>query len=311
MTVLISVCVCTFRRPEGLARLLCSVGALELPDNCCAEIVVVDNDPNTNLTATTKAICSIKSKWPVKYFWEQRSGVSFARNRCLREAQGAFIAFIDDDEWCDKDWLVRLYAAQMRFSADATFGPRLPVFSRVPPDWVVNSGVFHRTRFSSGQVIYWRQTCTANVLMKRDLALASDGFDPLFAASGGEDIDFFRTLEHRGAKFVWCDEAIVYESVSSYRASVRYVLRRVFTNGQTYVRVLAKTGGAGTYLFFIFRGAVGLVVFFVTAILSAPVSRSASLRFVRRAFGDAGKMFAVLGRWRFEYGLSSKSQPDL
>ena len=41
----VSVCIATYRRPEGLRRLLESLEAQALPEDFSVEIVVVDNDP--------------------------------------------------------------------------------------------------------------------------------------------------------------------------------------------------------------------------------------------------------------------------
>jgi hypothetical protein len=41
----VSVCVATYRRPAGLARLLASLGRMKLPAGLRVEILVVYNDP--------------------------------------------------------------------------------------------------------------------------------------------------------------------------------------------------------------------------------------------------------------------------
>ena len=41
----VSLCVITYRRPEGLARLLESAARLKIPEGVRVEIVLVDNDP--------------------------------------------------------------------------------------------------------------------------------------------------------------------------------------------------------------------------------------------------------------------------
>ena len=41
----ISICVATYRRRYGLARLLDSLARMKLPEGVRAEVIVVDNDP--------------------------------------------------------------------------------------------------------------------------------------------------------------------------------------------------------------------------------------------------------------------------
>ena len=40
----VSICIATYRRPAGLARLLASLAAMKRPSGCSVETIVVDND---------------------------------------------------------------------------------------------------------------------------------------------------------------------------------------------------------------------------------------------------------------------------
>jgi hypothetical protein len=50
------------------------------------------------------------------------------RNKALLHAEGNFIAFIDDDEFPEDDWLCNLFKACMRFGVDGVLGPVNPHF---------------------------------------------------------------------------------------------------------------------------------------------------------------------------------------
>lgn len=301
MSVLISVCLCTFRRQAGVVRTLNALSALVSPPDCLIELVVVDNDADGSaqnaVTLATKT-----SQWPIRYFIEARSGVSFARNRCLKEARGAYVAFIDDDEWCEQDWISQLYETLLAFNADAVFGPVIPQFETAPPDWLIKSGSFDRARFPTGTMIDWLQTRTGNVLLKNNQQLVGTGFDAAYAFSGGEDVAFFNRLAALGARYTWCNEAPVYESVPVERTSLAWILRRSFSGGKTFVKVCAQRGNFSTYIFMGLRGIVGTLVFSALALISLPFSRSTALRLARRALGDAGKVVSAVPAQRGNYG---------
>lgn len=301
MTLLISVCVCTFRRPAGVTKALHSLGQLKPPSGGGIEIIVVDNDATGNARVPVEAAAK-DARWPVRYFVEPRSGVSYARNRCLVEASGSYIAFIDDDEWSDPDWVVRLYETLLATNSTAAFGPVLPCFDVQPQEWLLKSGAFERSRFASGTTVDWRNTRTGNVLLARDPTMIGSGFDPAYAATGGEDVAFFLRLASLGARYVWCDEAPVYESVPENRMAPGWILLRAFSGGKTYVRLRAKQEGRLTYVAMALRGVLGMLCFSVCAAIVFLPSRATGFKLARRAAGDAGKAAAFIPSTRGAYG---------
>ena len=98
----VSAVVCTRERPEGLRAALASLLAQTHRD---VEILVVDNAPATTATAEVVAAAADPR---VRYLREDVPGLSVARNRALREARRPLVAWLDDDETADPDWLAEL-----------------------------------------------------------------------------------------------------------------------------------------------------------------------------------------------------------
>lgn len=93
--------VCTYNRCLGLKRLLQSLIKLDYPN---FEIIVVDN----NSTDQTAKIISEFEK--VKYIFEARQGLAYARN-CLLNKCGKdteYLGMLDDDETVNEDWILRM-----------------------------------------------------------------------------------------------------------------------------------------------------------------------------------------------------------
>jgi hypothetical protein len=68
---------------------------------------------------------------------------------------------------------------------------------------------------------------TGNVLLRGKLFQdPTHRFNPKYGRSGGEDGDFFRRVCERGARFVWCHEAAVCETISEDRWLASYYLKR-------------------------------------------------------------------------------------
>lgn len=229
----ISVCIPTYKRPSMLAKCLDAL-TTQCAKGFTYSIVVVDNDIEQSASRAVGER-AVSSSVDVMYAREDGPNISRARNRAVASARGEYIAFIDDDEVPGSSWLLKLYETCQMFSADGVLGPVLPHYERVPPDWLVKSGLCVRARFPTGTRLnsskYLR---TGNILLQRKLF---DGletpFDPRFGRSGGEDADLLGRMLKAGRSFVWCEEAPVYETVPAERQTLHYHMRRALLRGVT------------------------------------------------------------------------------
>lgn len=305
---LISVCVCTFKRPEGLLRLLERLREIAVPEGCAIELLVVDNDAASSARATFET-GTRDWPWPTRYLTESRPGVGFARTRCVEESRGAWIAYIDDDEWPDPGWLAALWQTQRETGADGVFGPVLASFEAELPTWLARSGFYARQRHPTGYAMHWVNCASGNVLFGRKWFFDVGGFDPAFARSGSEDSDFFwRCLEH-GAKFVWCDEAIAHEGVPPSRMTWAYVSRRAYIAGQNFARLHAHRQGKVAYSYFFLRGLATVLLFGPLALGARLLNRPETFRYEGKLQGGLGKMCAAWAPVSHEYGAGSSQPP--
>ena len=233
-SVRISICVCTYRRPEMLDRLLKAVQVLRTNDLFNYSVVVVDNDDRQSAREVVDR-AKATSLMPIIYDVEPERSISFARNRSVSHADGDLVAFIDDDEFPEETWLLHHLETLRSSNADGVLGPVKPHFDELAPEWLIKSGLCERSRFTTGTVITdSRYTRTGNVLIRRSLFTGPDGsFDPKYGKSGGGDAVFFKRMIQNGKRFVWCDEANVFESVPPERQTRAYYVKRAFTRGMT------------------------------------------------------------------------------
>lgn len=225
----ISVCICTYKRPAYLQRLLEELDRQETGGEFTFSIVVADNDRAESAKPVLAAFAAHSSR-AVDYCVEPEPNIALTRNRALRHTRGNFVAFIDDDEFPTPTWLRTLFAACRKFDVDGVLGPVKPHFEVPPPAWIVRGRFHDRPTYPTGYVISGPQGRTGNVLLKRHLFA---GDDPPFRAAflTGEDQDFFRRMIERGHVFIWCDEALAYETVPAARCTRSFLLRRALFRG--------------------------------------------------------------------------------
>jgi succinoglycan biosynthesis protein ExoM len=225
----ISVCVCTYKRPEFLKRLLGELANQETEGRFTFSIVVADNDGLRSAEALVSDFAA-GAPTPVTYCVEPQQNISLTRNRAIENASGDFIAFIDDDEFPAKRWLLTLFEACDKYGADGVLGPVKCHFDERPPKWVIKGKFYERPTYPTGSVIDWTKGRTGNVLLKRQVFDTGElAFSPKFHRAG--DQDFFRRMIAKGHVFIWCDEAVAYEVVPPIRWTRTFMLKRALLRG--------------------------------------------------------------------------------
>jgi len=225
----ISVCICTYKRPRFLERLLRELAYQETDGLFTYSVVVVDNDQSESAKAFVTQFAAT-SEIPIVYCVEPRQNISLARNQAVSRAMGDYIAFIDDDEFPTKRWLLTLFEACNRFDVDGVLGPVKRHFDEVPPKWILKSHIYERPVYATGTVLDRKDGRTGNVLLRRRLFLSGEEpFRPEF--TGGSDKDFFLRMIQKGCNFVWCAEAVAYEVVPPFRWKRTFMLRKALFRG--------------------------------------------------------------------------------
>ena len=230
----ITVCICTFKRPQLLSRLLHELTGQDTDGQFTYSIVVVDND---QLRSAEAVVSEFVKNSPIlaRYCVESRQNIARARNKAVENAEGDFIAFIDDDEFPTRGWLLSLLKTLTEYQVDGVLGPVKPHFDAEPPRWVIEGGFHDRPMDPTGTRLDWSKCRTGNVLLKRQLfAQTEPPFRP--ECLSGEDQDFFRRMIEKGHAFVWCNEAVAYEVVPPARWKRSILVRRALFRGVFSVR---------------------------------------------------------------------------
>lgn len=304
MVTAVSVCVATYKRPDGLRALLDGLQNLTFtqgaPPNL--EVVIVDNDG----AGSARSLCEEMRPsfpWSLVYDIEPQQGVSYARNRAVANASKSadFIAFIDDDEVPDPAWMEALLAIQQTSQADVVAGPVYPRFEATPvPNWVERGNFFAPPDRATGQAIHIAHT--NNVLVRAELLRQLEVvFSEGLALRGAEDTHLFMRLYQQGHRFVWSREAVVYETIPASRTSIQWILDRAYYGWSSHSRLerefypSLKTQGMR-----FLKGMVLLGIGVVTTPLSVPLGKARftqALAYVYKGLGTLAGLVGFQGDW--------------
>ncbi|MBP2549826.1 succinoglycan biosynthesis protein ExoM [Neorhizobium galegae] len=287
----VDIGICTFRRPE-LEETLLSLFALIVPAGTRVRLIVADNDATPSAEELVESLRR-RSPFDIQYVHCPKSNISIARNACLHASHGDYLAFIDDDETADPQWLGELLATASATTADAVLGPVRALYGEGAPGWM-KSGDFHSTLpvWVGGSI---RTGYTCNVLLDmRSPRVRGRRFALALGQSGGEDTHFFSGVTDDGGLIAFAEKAMLVEPVPPKRAQLGWLMKRRFRSGQTHGRILAaKTSLAGRM---VQAGLAGLKAAFCggAAVVSffSPVARN---RYALRAMLHLGAISGLFG----------------
>jgi succinoglycan biosynthesis protein ExoM len=283
----ISVCICTYKRPLMLKRLLMQLETQESDGLFTFSAVVADNDREESAKPIVEEAMN-ELRMAISYCVEPRQNIALARNRAIKTASGNFIAFIDDDEFPIPRWLVNLYTACQEYGVDGVLGPVLPHFEAGTPTWVRKGSFYKRPIYPTGLTLNWRKGRTGNVLLKRDIVpFEEPAFREEFRA--GEDQDFFRRMMDLGYRFVWSADAIVYESVPPFRCRRSVMLRRALLRGAS--AALQPTVGALS----VAKSVLAIVIYVCALPAALLLGQHRLMTLLVKLCDHLGKLLALLG----------------
>jgi len=288
--MLISICMCTYQR-NHVVDTLKSIAALRLPEHVQIEVIVVDNDEQGYAEKLVKEQAALM-QYPVFYRQETAKNIALARNCSIDNTKGEWIAFIDDDEVADPDWLAQLLATAQTYQADAVFGRVKSTYPDHTPQWIIESGVFDRPAVSNGQEVTSGAT-NSTLVSQTTIQKYQLKFDSNYGLTGGEDADFFYRLYQHGGKLVCSSEAYVSEEVASNRLNIHYLLKRAIRIGETYTRYRMQKAPIRNKLAYFVDVLTKLIILLFIVLIRLPFGQSKYAKPLLQLVDKIGKVKAL------------------
>ena len=234
-----TVIVCTYNRAANLPRCLGALAEQQGVDDREWEVLVVDNNSSDNTAETARAL---SNTLPIKIrcVRETEQGLNFARNRGIRESNGRYFCYVDDDILVSKNWLSSLFAAFENNDADAVGGRihldpgvRLPQWIRPDTDMMGFLGYQDLGDVPLRLDGNDRYPFGGNMAFHRRVVDRIGFFNPLLGRKGagrkrselfkGAETDYFHRLAAAGDAHIYYEpRAIVYHQIQPFQLEKRY-----------------------------------------------------------------------------------------
>lgn len=286
---LITVCICTYKRPLMLEKLITALQYQMTNGLFTYSAVIVDNDWNESAKNIVKEL-KMNSSFAIEYYVVPEQNIALARNKSIEEAKGGYIAFIDDDEIPPQNWLLTLFMTLHKYMVDGTLGPVEARYEIKPPNWIVR-GKFYEKKppYKTGHFLSWIDTRTSNALIKKEIIGTNMmPFDPRFGR-GGEDKDLFKRLIEKGHIFIWCADGAVFESVPPERLTRFFMLKRALLRGK-----MSIVGGSVKTLDVV-KSLLAIFVYSTALPFMLLYKHHIFMKYLIKDFDHIGKILAVMG----------------
>lgn len=136
MNVDLTIAIPTFNGAQRLPLLLERLRSQHTPSSLTWEILIIDNNSQDN---TAALVHSYQATWkhpiPLRYEFEPKQGLAWARQCAVQSARGELIGFLDDDNLPASDWVEQAYQFGCQYPQVGAFGSKIrALFEQPPPD---------------------------------------------------------------------------------------------------------------------------------------------------------------------------------
>ena len=268
----ISVTIATHNRVALLLQTLDSLRQVDWrPLGRPPEIVVVDNvctdgtraqveawagrhgyEGSRPVAGGTVVRCADGTEASFRLVREQRLGLGWARQRCVEEARGEIVAFLDDDVLVSRGWAQGLATAFTARDVQVVCGrvtgswQACPRPAWLPPDleWVVSV-------FDLGEKMFLQHRpdgIGANFAVRKEVFGKIGGFRGDLGRhgrklTGGEELELFQRMRRAAVQGAYCGEMHVAHWIPAERLHREYFSRVGYCHGRSRIAIHGRGRG--------------------------------------------------------------------
>jgi glucosyl-dolichyl phosphate glucuronosyltransferase len=273
----ISVVVCTYNRAKFIGKALDCLARQTLPE-AHFEIVIVDNKSTDNTARICRQFIETHPGLNARYYFEESKGLSFARNRGLRESRGLVITYIDDDAEAVPEFLRTVFDFMQENKDAIGLGGRvIPKYSEsAEPAWMSSylNGFVGKVDYGNVALLYkppMKYPAGCNMTYKAAILREVGGFNNQLTFRS-DDKHIYYLVSKISHEVYYLPAATVYHNIDNDRLSFSNFSKLFLKTGneekirvrleegkmgilKKFVEFIAKTGASALlYVLYAIRG---------------------------------------------------------
>lgn len=238
-----SVIMCTYNRDKYIYNVLKSIADNKISADKY-EIVLINNNSNDNTEAECNRFTADYPNVKFRYFIERNQGLSYARNRGIKESNGDLLVYVDDDALINDEYLqTYMDFFESHPEIDAAGGPIIPKYETEEPSWMstftrqlitgklyLGDKVreFPSQAFPGGGNAAYRKSVFDKVgLFNVELGRKGDSL------VGAEEKDIFDKMTTLGMRFFYLPNAILYHLIPGKKLTKEYFDKLTYSIGKS------------------------------------------------------------------------------
>ncbi len=271
----VSVIICSYNNASELEKTVKHTIAVMQQGSAflTTELIIINNNSTDATQKIVESIMhTIKSLIRIRLFVEKRQGISYARNRGIRESRAPYIVFVDDDTFLDLAWLNNAFQILKHQKTFMITTGKISLEPHVSQHKITQLLQAHDSLWSLGIVNLGIRRCVVrneflllvnNTLFNKELFQKIGMFDNQFGSThtsttvaGAEDIDLFQRVIYANIPVQYEPSLRAVHRVNN-KLSLAYMKKRYYQNGREIALFRRKHGkvmrsGATIYIRIIF-----------------------------------------------------------
>jgi glycosyltransferase involved in cell wall biosynthesis len=241
----VSIIVCTYNRHQLLQDALESIVSNQIDDGVQYEVVVVDKNSTDRTPQVVRSFIE-RGHSNVRYVFEGRQGLSYARNAGIATARSNIVAFTDDDVQVSENWVATIkHSLDSHPEVDCIGGKVIPSWSSPPPSWLTSDHWSPVGLADYGDRPFYVNTSHRKCLIGANIAFRKQAlerigkFHPLLqrvqdSIGSMEDHELLIRLWNEHGQGLYVPHLVVRSPVAGERLTKRYHRRWHFGHGRYY-----------------------------------------------------------------------------
>lgn len=268
----ISVVICTYNRDKFIGEALNCLARQTLPAEAF-EIIVVDNSSTDNTAKIANDFIALHPQLNARYVHEPKKGLSFARNRGIREAKAPIITYIDDDAEATPAFLQNIADFMQGDKTIVGIGGKvIPKYSESrEPEWMSKylNGFVGLMDYGSLPKRFdntMKYPAGCNMTYTKDILEKAGGFNNQLTFRSDDKYIFYQVTK-LSDKIYYLPEAMLYHNIDNDRLSFSNFKKLFLKSGnEEKIRVRSEKGTIAVVKKFfelIFKTSASVALYFI------------------------------------------------